>query len=392
MKRFAAQYIITGTGKTLKRGVITTTDSGVITEVMDTGGDLRETSSTPFYNGIIVPGFVNCHTHTELSDMYGLIPGGEGLGNFIGEVRRGRNPSPEKAVKAIEKADSELYARGTSAVADICNTALSFGVKEKSHINYVTLLEIFGIDPEKAERRIEEIVSLKIEADKYRAPAFIVPHSVYSISVPLFEKLAPLLSGNSITSIHFLESEQERMMLSDLSGPMIESYAHMGITSSMLEKRAGSHPGAIEDYMPRSGNLILVHNTFIRSKEIETLLAMRKNIYWCLCPNSNLFIEKSLPPIHELRKHNADIVLGTDSLASNNSLNLLNELITISVKFPEIALKEIIGWATLNGARALNMNHLGTIETGKTPGLVLLENCDLEKIRLTENSSSRRLI
>lgn len=391
MKRFAAQYIITGTGDILKRGVVTCDDSGTITDISDTAGDLKERSGTSFYNGIIVPGFVNCHSHIELSDMKGLTERGKGLGNFIADVRENRNPSDEVAIKAIKQADRDIYSSGTSALADICNTSLTFKIKDSSRVNYINFLEVFGIDPGKARKRIEDIVALKNIANSFKTPSYIVPHSVYSISQTLFKELSGLLRDNDLTSIHFLESRQERELVDKLEGELLESYRKMGVDMEMLKDRATGHRYVIDNYLPDGGNLILVHNTFA-DLQIISDIQQRKNVFWCLCPNSNLYIENSLPPLDDLLNSSASIVLGTDSLASNSSLNPLEEIKTLQNHFPAIELQEMIKWATSNGAEALNMDELGTIETGKTPGLVLLENCDLENIRLRADSSSKRLI
>jgi cytosine/adenosine deaminase-related metal-dependent hydrolase len=68
-------------------------------------------------------------------------------------------------------------------------------------------------------------------------------------------------------------------------------------------------------------------------------------------------------------------VIGTDSYASNWSLSVLDELKTIQQHHPEIPLEEMLGWATLNGARALQMDkHLGSFEKGKKPGVVLIKD------------------
>ena len=69
MKRFSAQYIITNSGPPLKRAIITTEDDGTVINIEDTHGELQEKHSVEFYNGIIIPGFVNCHCHLELSHM-----------------------------------------------------------------------------------------------------------------------------------------------------------------------------------------------------------------------------------------------------------------------------------------------------------------------------------
>ena len=74
MRRFSAHYIITGTGAVLKKGIISVNDQGVITELTDTGGDLTESASVEFYNGILVPGFINAHCHLELSHLRNVFP------------------------------------------------------------------------------------------------------------------------------------------------------------------------------------------------------------------------------------------------------------------------------------------------------------------------------
>ncbi len=391
MKRFSAQYIITASGAILKRGIVTTDDQGLILKIEDTKGKLRESSSIQYFNGIIVPGFVNCHAHLELSDMKGKVEKGGGLGSFITAVRENRNPDTDKALEAIRDYDRVLYQTGTSAVADICNSTLTFKTKEKSSIYYINLLEIFGLNPDDIESKLAYILSLRNEASLYSLLSWIVPHSVYSLSSGLFEKISPLIADNDITSIHFLESEQERLLIDQLSGPMLDSFKLIGIDKTILKNRVADHISVIEKYLPSYGSLILVHNTFATETDISRL-NQRPETWWCLCPGSNLYIENTLPPLNNLIKHKASIVLGTDSLASNESLNLLEELKILQQNFHSITLNQLIQWACKNGADALRLPHLGTIETGKSPGLVLIEDCDLENIRLTPRSKSRRLI
>ncbi len=86
------------------------------------------------------------------------------------------------------------------------------------------------------------------------------------------------------------------------------------------------------------------------------------------------------------------IALGTDSLASNNQLNILEEMKTISHIYPEIPLKELVSWATMNGSRALNISdRFGQLEPGKTPGINLLYDLNLHELKLTLESKVKRL-
>ena len=384
--------MITGTGDILKRGIITTDRNGLITAVSDTDGELPELSQTEFYNGIIVPGFINCHCHLELSAMHGQLAPGGGLGSFIRKVRETRPPVDEDPEKSIAAADKMMYDKGTSVCADICNSSATFETKERSPLSYINFLEVFGVDPLKAPKRISEVLELKKTADKYSAPSCIVPHSFYSASARLLKMVKELASDNELNTVHFMESGQEALLMEDTTGPLMESYRAMGIGEAVLRDRVSSHLAGVRDYISNSGNLLLVHNTFASPEDIRAA-SSRPGTFFCICPRSNIFIESTLPPVNTLREQGATIVTGTDSLASNNSLNILDELKVISNNFPALSLAEMIGWATINGARALKADsRYGSIETGKNPGLVLIENADLAAMRLKEGSTSRRLI
>lgn len=391
MKRFSAQYIITNISAPLKRGIITTENDGTIISIENTYGDLRETDSVEFYNGIIVPGFVNCHCHLELSHMKGAIKQESGLGGFIQQVRTTRENSNEMILEAACSADNEMYRNGISLCADICNTSVTFPVKAVSKIRYINLLEVFGIDPEKATRRMDDINMLSDEARRSGNPYFLVPHSVYSVSLPLLRLLKDASLKNKVTSIHFAETAAEKMLLEKQTGPLIESYKNAGILPARLEM-AADHASAVLNEITPSGNLILVHNTFAE-KELTEKIRIRKNLYWCLCPNSNKYIENSIPPVEMLMDENCELVAGTDSLASNTSLSILAELITLQESFPSLSITELIKWGTINGAKALGEDdRYGKIEPGKKPGLVLIQNADLVNMKLLKDSFTTRLI
>lgn len=391
MKRFSSQYIITNSGSPLKRAVITTEDDGTIISIEDTGGQLEEKPSIEFFNGIIIPGFVNCHCHLELSHMKSSVEQGSGLGTFIENIRSNRDNSSENIVSHAEEADNEMCQAGVVLCADICNTSLSFGIKRRSGIKYINLLEVFGIDPYKASRRIEEIMKIAGIAEEMKLPYSLVPHAAYSISLSLFRLLREKSENNTITSFHFMETAGEEIFLSDHSGPLMASYKHSGLVPDKLET-VRSNSDAVLNEITHSGNLILVHNTFTDRQTIQKV-SKRDNLFWCLCPNSNMYIEKKLPPLAMMLEEGCEIVIGTDSLASNNKLEILEELKTLQINFPSVSLEMLVYWATLNGAKALgHKNSFGIIEPGKKPGLLLLQNVDLLNLKLLSDSSVTRLI
>ncbi len=391
MRRLSAQFIFTNTGEPLKRGVITVGDDGRIQSVEDTNGLLRETSSVEFYNGIIIPGFVNCHCHLELSHLKNSIPRKSGLPEFIKMVRNGREVNAPEKEKSTSSADNEMFNEGIVLCADICNTSDTFNLKKKSRIRYINLLEVFGIDPEKAGKRMDEIFKVSEEATEAGLPWWFVPHSAYSVSLPLFRLLGRYSPENKITSIHFMESEAESEFLESHSGPIMDSYLESGLLQSRPDT-VHSHESVVLEEINTPGTLILVHNTYVRKETIRNL-KKRKNLFWCLCPVSNLNIEGRMPPLDILTGEDCEIVIGTDSLASNGRLSILNELKTLQSFFPDITLEKLVRFSTVNGARALGeTGNYGTITTGKKPGLILLDNLDLINLRLLPGTTAARLI
>lgn len=391
MKHFSAQYTITNSGSPLKRAVISTEDDGKIISIEDTKGNLREGHSLEYHNGIIIPGFVNCHCHLELSHMKNSIGRSNGLGDFIEKVRNTRDINNDLIISSAYQANNDMYQKGVVLCADICNTSLSFDIKKTSKIKYINLLEVFGIDPEKAKQRLNEIISVSGRAEKMKLPYSIVPHSVYSTSLSLFKLLRDITENNTITSIHFMENAGEISFLETHTGPLITSYKKSGLIPSRMDT-VKNHVDAVMNVITRNGNLILVHNTFVKRETIRSIKD-REKLFWCLCPNSNIYIEDKLPPLDLLLEEDCEIVIGTDSLASNNKLDILEELKTLQINFPSLSIEELVQWATINGAKALGEeDEYGIIESGKTPGLMLLQNVDLQNMKLLPDSFISRLI
>ena len=391
MRYFSAQYIFTNTGAPLKRGIITTDDDGLILKVEDTGGRLNDRALLEYYNGIIIPGMVNCHCHLELSHLKGRTKRGTGLGSFIEQIRDLRGSDDKTIETAARQTDRLMTEEGVVLCSDICNTEDTFSIKRNSRIKYINLIEVFGIDPSKAEKRIEEALWLKQKSEEYGIPCNIVPHSFYSVSLTLLRLLKQTGEKNSLTSVHFMESAGEKDFLLEKKGPVAESYIRSGLMPPAPET-VRSHSAGVKEELTCNGNLLLVHNTFA-DKEPISEVSSRNNTFWCLCPGSNLYIEGKLPPVHLLIDSGCKIVTGTDSIASNDTISMLNEMKILQQSFPFIKLADLIEWATINGAVALSATDTyGTIEPGKRPGLVLLSDPDLENLKLLPGTYSKRLI
>jgi len=391
MRRISAHYVITGEGDILKQGVVILNHEGIISGFETLDDNSPEKASTEFYNGIIVPGFVNCHCHLELSHLKATIRKGTGLGGFIRAINATRQADENNIITAVAKADREMYNEGIVACGDISNKSISFRVKAKSNIKYVTFIELFGVVPGTSRKRMDEAFSVRDVAEAEGLPYHITPHSVYSVSCDLFSSIIEQAGPDPLFSMHFLESPDERMLANLHNGPMLDSYTAMGISTDTMDMPR-NHLETALSLAKQSSRLMLIHNTFITKSEVNTLVS-QGNITFCLCPCSNRYITGTMPPAKMILDAGGNIVLGTDSLSSNDQLSILNELYLLQESNPEIALEKLIQWATINGAKVLGLEHeLGSLKEGKKPGLLLIEDADLQNMKLLESSRVRRLL
>ncbi|MDD4108005.1 MAG: amidohydrolase family protein, partial [Prolixibacteraceae bacterium] len=340
---------------------------------------------------------VNAHCHLELSYLQNKISENTGIGGFIGAINKLRTAITENIEEDIRKADLQCRASGTVAVGDVSNTQLTLNTKINSKIFYHTFSEAFGFLPSRSETAFS--IACFIE-DFFRDNGLktsVVPHSPYSVSEPLLRKIADKAKNDkSILTIHNQESQAENQFFQNGKGPIADHLTkNLGIDISEWKPLYKNSLKYILHTLSRENQLLLVHNTFTSEADIAELKKQRKlsNTYFVLCPNSNLYIENHLPPVCLFKKENLNICIGTDSLASNHHLSVLEEMITIQKYFPDVTLEELVRWACHNGACALmTENQFGTFEPGKKPGINLITDPDLQNLKLTGNSKVRRLV
>jgi len=112
-----------------------------------------------------------------------------------------------------------------------------------------------------------------------------------------------------------------------------------------------------------------------------------------LCPLSNYFIENKYPDLTNFIPFSDKVTIGTDSLASNNTLSILEEMKALVKIKADLSFEKVLQWATLNGAKALQLDrNIGSIEIGKKPGINLITDFDFANTNITDKSTVRVLI
>jgi cytosine/adenosine deaminase-related metal-dependent hydrolase len=372
--------------------VLITNTTGKIEAILpaaEAGDDVQR------FKGVLSPGFVNCHCHLELSHMNGLIPEQTGLVDFVFKVVTERHLPDEAIAEAIVNAEKAMIAAGIVAVGDICNNLSTLGQKQKGNLAYYNFIEASGWAPEVAQTRFERSRDFyeafeSIQHIKYNIQNSLSPHAPYSVSDKLWLLMQPYFPGKTIT-IHNQETAFEDELFVSGSGDFTRMYDMMKLNTSFFQPTGKS---SLRSYLPKmrdAKEIILVHNTFTKEEDIVFVNSEWSRVNWCICINANQYIEKAIPPVDLLMKHGSVIVVGTDSLASNHTLSILDELKTIHQYFPSVPLAQLLQWATSNGAKALQLNDaLGSFEKGKSPGVVLIEG--LENGNICSRSTSKKLI
>ena len=366
MRYLSAHYVFPISSPPFRNGIICVNDDGCIVDVIDTGGKLDERERLEFYNGILVPGFVNAHCHLELSHLRKAIKPHGGLSDFIMSIVSMRKANREIILDAAKFADEEMTKNGIVAVGDISNNVDTLEIKCNSRIRYRTFIEMFGLNGNRAKKIFDVAQRVKQEYDHAGMSASLAPHAVYSLSQRLWKLLHQSYKSSSphVISMHHQERSEEMKF---------------------------NHQNCLQE----ASRCLLVHNTFSTKNDLQEYASEPKKFYFTLCPSSNLFIQNRLPNLQLFASQELceNTSLGTDSLASNTNLSILEEMKIIQQHAPEISLETLLRWATLNGARALAFDRmLGCFEKEKTPGINLITGVDFEKMRLTDESAVEKLV
>ena len=393
--RIAASFVYTLDAKEpIRNGYVEYDDDGTVTSVGPCG-DIS--SEECFHDGALVPGFVNAHCHVELSHLHGKFRKGTGMAGFIDQINELRDWAGRDVKSSLVREwMDKMWADGVSAMADISNDDSSFEVKAAHPMYTRTFLEVFGSEPHMCEGVMSDVTALNEQADRVGIDAAPTPHSCYTMSPQLLSASAAAGLEKGWLSYHSQESQEEEDLLISGSGAMYENRKRSGMSTPpvtgesslkyFLDRLAAAKPAPYDEH------ILLVHNVCLGQSDIDSAKKVMNNVYWAICPLSNIFIHNALPPVPLMRENRLDIMVGTDSLSSNDDLDMVKELYCLHENFPEVPMDELLRWASLNGARFLSKaDVLGTLTPGKKPGIVLIDRLDKDG-NLTSESRSRRII
>lgn len=338
-------------------------------------------------NIALLPGLVNAHTHLELSWMAGRIPPADSMDQWIQAMMAIRRTGPAggdvEITEAIARAIGQMRATGTVLVGDISNTLASVPVLELEAMAAAVFHEILGFSPtdpagmvRDAWHRIELAADLKGgKSSQLRAHSStdilfaVVAHAMYSTAPALFSEIAARHEGRAPLTVHLAESHEEMTFLHTGGGPIRQMLDTLGVWN---ENWVAPACGAVE-FLSNVGYLrpgtLLVHGVHLTLEDLDRARSAEAVVV--TCPRSNTWVGGGVPPVSRFYGSGVDVAIGTDSLASTDSLNMFDELAALRRLAPEVNAARLLDSATRVGAEALGFGQrYGTIAPGRSTDLV----------------------
>ncbi len=330
----------------------------------------------------LLPALVNAHTHLELSWMAGRVPPAAAMNEWIRALvqlrRRGASGGRGAEQNAARVAASSLVETGTILVGDISNTLMTPAILREAGLGGVVFHELLAFAPPDPARLVREAWERATASETPAAPSAappvrcsVVAHAPYSASPALIERIGHQ-AGDAPLAIHLAESSEEIEFLHTGRGPIREMLEALGTWTGTWEP---PRCGPVE-YIDRLGYLrpgtLVVHGVHLTNAELERL--RERDAVLVTCARSNVWVGAGLPPVSRFYGEGLRVAVGTDSLASVESLDLFAELAEIRRIAPEVEAARLLDSATRAGAEALGFDTaFGTLAPGKRAVIVAVD-------------------
>jgi len=359
----SARWIVPGKGRPIRNGVMRGRGGDIVAvgklKTIGPSGNHRDLGQ----GSAVLPGLINAHTHLELTHLRGQLPHSRSMTQWLFALLH-RRATGKQLSKSVRQGAAEALASGTTALGDISHNNKAWQTLKTFPLRKVCFAEVTGIGPlaGAAMGRLKKNLTGVRKGARLRFG--ISPHAPYSTAEKVYVQAVALAQKrNMIVSTHLAETEAERQFTLRGSGKFFEFLAHLGLIDSSVGI-CGCTPLAFARRVGLfDGQCILAHVNCIDSDEFQILRASGASVAYC--PRSNDFFRRGRHRYAQMLKAGINVCLGTDSLASNSSLEMIEEMRRVRAD-GRVGSDTILRMATINGAKALGWDdQIGSLEPGK---------------------------
>lgn len=332
----------------------------------------------------VLPGFVNAHTHLELTFCRGQVPYRGSFTQWIRDLAGRTSQTPAEQAGAVEEGLRESLAAGVAAVADIGHGQAVADRWRAAPPALVGFLEVLGMGPRRrqphdrsldaAVQTCEEVLRT-VQKAPGQPPMFAIglsPHAFYSTDPEIYREAIDFCRRTCRPiCTHLAETREEWQFLADGTGPLRDLLEEWGLWDGSF-RPPGCSP---VEYARRLGLLecrpLLAHVNYAGDEDLDLLAASGASV--AFCPRTHRFFEHGPHPYADMLDRGVNVCIGTDSLASNETLSVLDELRFLRRQDRRLSDGQLLAAGTLAGARALGLDReLGSLEPGKRASLVVV--------------------
>lgn len=369
MARFAlkARWVLPISAPPIEHGVVTIDGERIVAVGTDVQNGI---SVEDLGDAILLPGFVNAHTHLEFSDLdQPLGHAGDPLPEWIRSVIATRKQQ-QNTKQTLLAGIAESVAAGVTTIGEISTSP--FVVHETNPSpEVISFQEVIGFSAARAESVYADLLQRISNAHSAREVG-ISPHAPYTVHPDLIERLVELArTEQRPLAMHLAESREELQLLHENSGPfrVLLEERSMWDDSVFAKKR---RPLDYLQLLANAPRALVVHGNYLTSEEIE-FVAGQPQMSVIYCPRTHAYFRHADYPLDEMLAKGVTVALGTDSRASNPDLSLLAEMRFVHRAHSDISAEHILAMGTTQGANALGLdNEVGSIDAGKLANLTAI--------------------
>ena len=303
--------------------------------------------------GILFPLPVNAHVHLELCALHRRVPTENGFLAWVQHLIRERSAVQENLMAGAEEGMRDMISGLCGAAAEVSTLGITRDLFLGSGIAGIWFQEYLG----------DSAGILEIDA----GPLFsLAGHGPHTTSPGLLRELKGWTRRTGFPfSIHAAESEEEFRFVTQTVSPWHEFLLSRGIETKTWNLPASSPVIHLAENGILDCQTLLIHMLETNDHDLDTVKRFGSHV--CLCPRSNWALHRRIPNVPAMMKRGIPLCLGTDSLASVDSLCVMDETAFLSEQVPGVDVRDIFAMATIGGARALGLSgRLGTLHPEKS--------------------------
>lgn len=330
----------------------------------------KDASVTDLGPGVLMAPLVNAHVHLELSALKNRLPLGRGFAPWVAALLRERDAAGTLTLTAAaQKAAASLQDMGVGLVGEISTLGITRQILSSLGLAGVWFKEFLG-DEQAYPGHEEQGPYLNKQFPLSFSAAGHAPHTTAPQLLTALKKRT--LAASLVFSIHVAESDVENDFIAGKRGGWTDFLASRGIDAAAWPVGNKTPVAYLHDLGVLDNATLGVHLLRVTDRDMDILAQTGTKL--CLCPRSNQNLHGRLPDIASLLARNLAPALGTDSLASCDSLGIFDEMAFVRQQYPQIPLPDLLAMATINGARALGLGqHGGTLDPGRSARLLYLD-------------------